>query len=213
MMSYTRLMPTTLTMVPLLILMSGCGNERGTSNDAGASVTDAAVASSTYQVEFVTTAGNFTMEIDPSWSPNGEARFRELVDADFYEGCRFFRVVPGFVVQFGLNGTPSLNSAYAAIDDDPVVGSNTRARVSFAKSNSPNSRTTQLFISFSDNAFLDSMGFSAIGEVVSGMDSVDAINAEYTDSPSQSRISSEGNSYLDTNFPNLDYIETTTILE
>lgn len=168
-----------------------------------------------FTVKFETTAGAFSAKCVRSWSPNGVDRFYNLVRHGFYDGCRFFRVVPGFVVQFGLNGKPNVNQAWdqANIQDDPVKQGNKRGRLTFAKTNLPHTRSTQVFISFKDNSRLDPMGFAAIGEVTEGMASVDAINAEYGQAPDQGRIQREGNEYLKRSFPKLDYIKTARITE
>ena len=161
-----------------------------------------------YEVVFETTAGNFTVEVHPDWSPNGAARFKELIDIGYYDNCRFFRVVPGFMVQWGMNGDPKLNSQWSDnnIQDDPVIESNTRGYMSFAKTGAPNSRSTQLFINYGDNSQLDGQGFSPFAIVTEGMDAVDKINPEYGEQPNQGAIAQAGNAYLTSNFPKLDYI-------
>jgi len=153
--------------------------------------------------------GNVTIQTRPSWAPRGVAQFHALVDAGFFEGCRFFRVLPNFMVQFGLSGDPAVQRQWeTAIADDPVVGSNTRGMVTFATAG-PNTRTTQLFINTKKNSFLDKQGFSPIGEIISGMEFVDQINDEYREEPDQGMIESAGNAYLEKNFPNLSYISST----
>jgi cyclophilin family peptidyl-prolyl cis-trans isomerase len=160
-----------------------------------------------FRVRFETSKGPFVVEVHPEWAPRGATQFRELVDAGFYNECRFFRVVPGFVVQFGINGDPDTHAQWKQpIPDEPVVRSNTKGTLSFAKSN-PNTRTTQVFINLGDNSGgLDPQGFPAFGIVVEGMENVEKINAEYGETPDQGRIHSEGNAYLDKNFQNLDFI-------
>ena len=162
-----------------------------------------------------TSAGPVVIQVTRDWAPLGADRFYNLVHNGFYDGQRFFRVVPGFVVQWGLSGDPKLNMAWrqANILDDPVKQSNTRGRITFAKTNQPNTRTTQLFINLGDNANLDGMGFAPFGEVVEGMEVVDAINAEYGQQPSQGQIAMNGNAYLAENFPNLDYIVKAEIIQ
>ncbi len=198
--------PVRVLLVSLALVLGACGGDSEPTPDAGE-------AGDSFSVEFQTSAGEFVIDVTPAWSPLGAARFRELVEAEFYDDCRFFRVVPGFVVQFGMNGDPVVNAQWSSmpIDDDPVVESNLRGLVTFAKSSSPDSRTTQLFINYGDNSFLDSMGFSPFGVVRTGLDSVDAINDEYGEAPSQVQIESDGNVYLDANFPNLDFITTARI--
>lgn len=172
-----------------------------------------------FQVRFETTKGTFVVEAHRSWSPNGVDRFYNLVKGGFFHEVRFFRVIAGFMAQFGINGDPTIQSAWrdANIVDDPVVMGNTRGRVSFAKTGMPDSRSTQLFINFGDNSRLDEMGFSAIGEVIEGMEVVDALYAGYGEGapggsgPDQGRIQAEGNAYLGADFPELDYIERAVI--
>lgn len=191
---------------------SGGRIDTGTAgNDAGGR--DAPAGGDVFAVEFVTTAGTFVIEADRALAPNGVDRFRELVEAEYFDECRFFRVLPGFVVQFGMHGDPAVNAMWSGrpIPDDPVVGSNTRATVTFATAG-PNTRTTQLFVNYGNNTFLDAMGFAPIGEVTTGLDAAESINAEYREMPQQPRIAAEGNAYLDMNFANLDSIMTARIV-
>ena len=166
-----------------------------------------------FQARFTTTKGDFVVEVTRAMAPLGADRFYNLVKYGFYNGCSFFRVVPGFVVQFGLGPTPAVNAAWenAKIADDPVQGSNVRGTLSFATAG-PGTRTTQLFISFGDNARLDAMGFAAFGKVVEGMDVVDKINPEYGQEPDQGRITKEGAAYLKARFPNMDSITKAVIV-
>jgi len=121
--------------------------------------------------------------------------------------------VPGFVVQFGLSGDPEKSMMWESrtIQDEPVITSNARGTITFAKSGAPNSRTTQMFINLGNNTRLDGMGFSVIGKVIEGMDVVDAINAEYGEQPQQNMVTTRGNAYLKEFFPNLDYINKATV--
>ena len=148
------------------------------------------------------------VEVFRSWAPNGAARFLELANARYYDGARFFRVVPGFVVQFGLAADPALNAAWKdkTIPDDPKKESNRRGTLCFAKTAMPGSATTQIFINLADNARLDGMNFTPFGRVIRGMEIVDAIHAGYGQSPDQGRITAEGNAYLQKDFPKLDFI-------
>lgn len=170
-------------------------------------------APDTFKVKFDTTKGAFTVEVTRSLAPNGADRFYDLVKNGFFKDLGFFRVVPGFMVQFGIHGDPKVAAAWrgANIQDDPVKGSNTRGTITFATAG-PNTRTTQLFINFGNNTFLDGQGFSPFGKVTDGMDVVDKINAEYGERPIQPRVQDEGNAYLKKEFPNLDYIKSATIV-
>ena len=166
-----------------------------------------------YKAKFDTSIGVFVIEVHAAWAPNGADRFYNLVKNGYYDGCRFFRVLPGFMVQFGLNGDPAIQKYWenANIPDDKVTQGNTRGYVTFAKSALPNSRTTQVFINFVDNSRLNRDGFAPFGKVISGMEVVDKIYSGYGQQPNQARISSEGNAYLTKSFPKLDYIKKATI--
>jgi peptidyl-prolyl cis-trans isomerase A (cyclophilin A) len=166
-----------------------------------------ATAPAEYKVRFSTDAGDFVIQVTRAWAPQGADRFYNLVRAGFYDGARFFRVVPDFVAQFGLNAEPRVSAVWrgATIPDDPVQKSNERGTISFATSG-PNSRTTQAFFNFKDNARLDAMGFSPFGRVIAGIGVIDAINPEYREQPEQGRIESEGNAYLTRDFPRLTFI-------
>lgn len=183
-------------------------------------------APNNFQALFRTSAGEFVLEVHRAWAPRGADRFYNLVDNGFYNGCRFFRVVPGFIVQWGIPGDPELSAAWnsrdhpeAAIADDPVLQSNTRGRATFAMAG-PNTRTTQLFINYGDNSFLDDprrvrgSKFSPFGEIISGMEIVDKLNDEYGEPPGslQGQLQAQGNKYLDQHFPQLDHILEAVIL-
>lgn len=122
----------------------------------------------TYRVLFQTSKGAFVVEVHEDWAPLGAARFRELVEAGFYDDCRFFRVIEGFMAQIGMNGDPDVHARWGdnTIMDDPVVETNTRGRVTFAKTGLPNSRSCQIFINYGDNSRLDRDGFAPFGEVI-----------------------------------------------
>ncbi|HSR49901.1 MAG TPA: peptidylprolyl isomerase [Acidobacteriota bacterium] len=171
-------------------------------------------APATFLVRFTTTKGDFLVEFHRDWAPNGVDRFYNLVRIGYFENIAFFRMVPGFVTQFGLHGDPEVNRVWRAarIPDDPVKESNLPGYVTFATSG-PDSRTTQLFINYGNNRSLDSQGFAPIGEVVSGMDVVKSLYAGYGQSPNQSLIHQQGNSYLRSQFPDLDYILSAEIVE
>lgn len=170
-------------------------------------------APDTFKARFDTTKGTFTVEVTRSLAPNGADRFYNLVKNGYFKDIAFFRVIPGFMCQFGIHGDPKVAAAWreASITDDPVKGSNTRGTLTFATAG-PNTRTTQLFINFGNNTFLDNQGFSPFGKVTDGMDVVDKINPQYGETPNQGAIQMEGNAYLKKNFPNLDYIKSATIL-
>jgi len=176
-------------------------------------------APETFKAQFDTTKGKFTVEVTRSLAPNGADRFYNLVRSGYFKDIAFFRVIPGFMAQFGVHGDPKVAAKWreARITDDPVKGSNTRGAITFATAG-PNTRTTQLFINFGDNSRLNGMGFSSFGKISEGMDVVDKINGEYGEGapggrgPNQGRVQSEGNAYLKKEFPNLDYIKSATII-
>jgi peptidyl-prolyl cis-trans isomerase A (cyclophilin A) len=166
-----------------------------------------------YKAQFTTTRGDFVVEVHREWAPLGADRFYNLVKNGYFTNAAFFRVVPGFIVQFGLNANPAVNKVWmnANIKDDPVMGSNKRGTLVFATAG-PNTRTTQLFINFGDNAGLDRQGFAPFGTVTEGMDVVDKIYPGYGEKPDQQRITEEGKAYLDKTFPMLDSIKAARIL-
>jgi peptidyl-prolyl cis-trans isomerase A (cyclophilin A) len=176
-------------------------------------------APETFRAQFDTTKGKFTIEVTRSLSPAGADRFYNLVRSGYFTDVEFFRVIPGFMCQFGIHGDPKVSAKWreASIPDEPVKGSNKRGTITYAMGG-PNTRTTQLFINFVDNTTLDGMGFSPFGNVVEGMDVVDKINGEYGEGaprgrgPRQDRIQFEGNAYLKKEFPNLDSIKSAVIL-
>jgi peptidyl-prolyl cis-trans isomerase A (cyclophilin A) len=176
-------------------------------------------APETFRAAFDTSKGVFVVEVTRAWAPRGADRFYELVLKQFYDGARFYRVVPRFVVQFGLKGDPATDRYWSTmyIPDDPVSQNNKRGTLSFAMAGAA-TRTTQVFINLQDNFRLDNMGFAPFGQVVSGMDVVDQLFKGYGDAPpggvgpEQSRIREEGNEYLDRYFPRLDYIKTARVL-
>ena len=175
-------------------------------------------APATFKANFDTSKGTFVIEVHREWAPVGADRFYNLVRNGFFDEIRFFRVISGFMAQFGIHGNPGVQSAWrgANLKDDPVRQSNKRGTVTFATAG-PNTRTTQFFINFGDNVGLDKQGFAPFGEVVSGMTVVDKINAEYGEGaprgkgPDQGRIQAEGNAYLGKEFPRLDYVKSATI--
>lgn len=170
-------------------------------------------APDTYRARFETSEGEFVIEVHRDWAPVGADRFYNLVSNGYYDGARFFRVIDGFMVQFGMHADPLVTAQWRAaqLQDDPVVESNARGKVTFAMTNQPNSRTTQVFINFGDNSNLDGMGFAPFGEVVEGMEVVDALYSGYGEDPNQSQIQARGNEYLESEFPELDYVVEATI--
>jgi peptidyl-prolyl cis-trans isomerase A (cyclophilin A) len=171
------------------------------------------VAPATYKVNFETSAGPVVLEITRAWAPKAADRFYNLVKYGFYDGARFFRVIPNFMAQFGMNGDPKIQAVWqdANIPDEPTTQSNKRGTISFANAG-PNTRSTQAFINFRDNTQLD-RSFVPFGLVTSGMEFVDKINAEYREEPQQGKIAGSGNAYLIKEFPRLDYIKKATIVK
>jgi len=175
-------------------------------------------APDTYKAKFDTSKGAFIVEVHRDWAPLGADRFYNLVKNGYYDDCRFFRVIDGFMAQIGMNGNPAIQSAWtsARLQDDPVKQSNKKGYVTFAHAG-PNSRTTQFFINYGDNSSLDRQGFPPIGQVTSGMDVVEKLYSGYGDGPprgrgpSQGQITAEGNAYLMKDFPKLDYVKKATI--
>jgi peptidyl-prolyl cis-trans isomerase A (cyclophilin A) len=173
-------------------------------------------APDTFQVKFATTRGDFTVTVHRDWAPIGADRFYNLVKHHFYDNGSFFRVVPGFVVQFGLSAYPPVNAAWKKADlrDDPVTQSNKKGYLTFATAG-PNTRTTQVFISLKDNARLDGMGFAPFGVVDgAGMKVVEMLYDQYGDEagPDQGQIEAQGKPYLDKGWPKLDSIRTATLV-
>jgi peptidyl-prolyl cis-trans isomerase A (cyclophilin A) len=171
-------------------------------------------APATYKVKFDTSAGAFVVEVHRDWAPLGADRFYNLVKAGFYDDVRFFRVISNFMVQFGINGNPAVSTIWsrAQIKDDPVKQSNKRGYITFA-TGGPNTRTTQVFINFRDNGGLDGQGFAPFGEVTQGMDVVDKLYAQYAGKPQDEfvKIQTQGNAFLNKEFPKLDYVKKATI--
>jgi peptidyl-prolyl cis-trans isomerase A (cyclophilin A) len=207
------LLVLTVVLVPMMV-MGQTGGNAALKNPAGLKEK----APETYNVDFDTSKGKVTIEVTRAWAPNGADRFYNLVKNGFYNDARFFRVISGFMVQFGIHGDPAVSAPWrmARIPDDPVKESNKRGYITFATAG-PNTRTTQVFINFRDNAGLDGQGFAPFGRVISGMDVIDKLYAQYGEGapsgrgPNQAQIQSEGNAYLTKSFPQLDYIKTATI--
>ena len=196
------------------LLLGACGRQP----PAGPEKAIPKQAPETYRVAFDTSKGAFVVEVTRAWAPRGADRFYELVLKNFYDGARFYRVVPRFVVQFGLKGDPATDGYWSRmyIPDDPVTQNNRRGTLTFAMAGAA-TRTTQVFINLQDNFRLDKMGFAPFGAVVSGMEVVDQLFRQYGDAPpegvgpEQSRIRDEGNEYLERFFPRLDYIKSAKV--
>ncbi len=198
----------------LALVVTGPAWSQGLGNPAALNEPAPAV----YKAKFDTSKGTFVIEVHRDWAPNGADRFYNLVKNGFFDNARFFRVISTFMVQFGINADPKLSAVWreARIKDDPVRQSNKRGLITFATAG-PNTRTTQVFINFGDNNMLDRQGFAPFGQVVSGMNVVDALYSGYGEGapggqgPEQGRIQQEGNTYLIKEFGKLDYIKKATI--
>ena len=172
-----------------------------------------------FRVRFETTKGPFVVEVTRAWAPRGADRFYNLVRAGYYDDVAFFRVIEGFMVQFGINGDPAVNGVWreAPIPDDPVTQSNRRGMVTYAMAG-PDTRTTQVFINFKNNAGLDAQGFAPFGRVVEGLAVVDSLYSGYGEGaprgmgPDQGRAQGEGNAYLKGSFPRLDFVKTARVV-
>src|SRR5467141_4376706 len=171
-------------------------------------------APETFRVKFTTTRGDFVVTVNRAWAPIGADRFYNLVKHHFYDNASFFRVVPGFVVQFGLSAYPPVSAAWekANLQDEPVIQSNKRGYLTYAKTSMPNTRSTKIFINLKENASLDRQGFSPFGFVdAQGMKVVEMLYDQYGDSgPDQDQISKLGKPYIDKGWPKLDSIKTAT---
>ena len=196
---------------PALPSAASSGGESAPAEEPPQSLLDPATATlrapAQFFAAFETTRGRFVVQVTRSFAPLGADRFYNLVRLGFYDKACFFRVVQGFVAQFGIHGDPQVSQLWrtAWIPDEPAAQSNVRGSVSFAAAG-PGTRSTQLFINLIDNARLDSMGFAPIGTVVEGMGVVDRLYSGYAEKPSQPRIQQEGNAYLERDFPSLDCI-------
>jgi len=204
--------------VSLLILAAlvFCGCSR---KQPEASTTADEHAPDSYKVRFDTSKGEVVMTVNRNWAPIGADRFYTLVKSGFFDGARFFRVIPNFVVQFGIAADPAMDAKWrdANLHDDPVTQSNRRGTVTFATEPTPNTRAAQVFMNLADNARLDAKGFAPFGAVTQGMDVVDQFYSGYGEGapqgigPGQDRAHAEGNTYLARDFPKLDYIKKATI--
>ncbi len=202
--------------VPALVALAPAARADTTPTPAALTPSAAtATAPSTFKVKMTTTKGDFVVEVHRDWSPNGADRFYNLVKLGYFTDVAFFRVVKGFMVQFGIHGDPAVNRVWrrATFKDDPLAKhANTRGMVTFATAG-PDLRTTQIFINYGNTSRLDAMGFTPFGKVVDGMKVVDAIEGSYGEGapeghgPAQERIQQQGNAYLKAEFPKLDYIK------
>ncbi|MFP6646421.1 MAG: peptidylprolyl isomerase [Candidatus Latescibacterota bacterium] len=218
---------TLTTTLLAAVVIAGCGN--GDSVDAAN--TDATErnkvlmdadspemkkqAPAAFMARFDTNKGAFVIAVERKLSPHGADRFYNLVRNGYFDGNKFFRVLPGFIVQWGMNGDPAINKIWSEsrILDDPVQISNKKGTITFAKPGSPNARSTHLFINYADNTNLDGQGFAPFGHVSEGMEVVEAINSEYKQAPNQGMISEGGNGYLNEHYPNLDTILSAKIVD
>ena len=195
-------------------MLAGCGGGGGSSSSSDAQLLHPsklnAKAPQLYTVQVVTTKGDFTIDVHRTWAPNAADRFYNLVKGGFFSDVKFFRVVPNFVVQFGISGDPKVSAAWknATIPDDQPTVPNNRGAVTFASAG-PNTRTTQIFINLVNNTQLSGQGFAPFGDVVTGMDVVDRLYSGYSDQPTshQSEMMTEGNAWLDKHYPKLDSIK------
>jgi peptidyl-prolyl cis-trans isomerase A (cyclophilin A) len=213
--NFVTVLTVALMLVAVSIVLGQAGTNAALKNPAALKE----MAPATFKANFDTSAGMFVVEVHRDWAPNGADRFYNLVKNGFYDNVRFFRVIPDFMVQFGINGDPALNSVWqpARIPRDPVKQSNTRGFITYAMAGSPDTRTTQVFINFKDNSPLDAQGFAPFGKVTTGMNVVDKIYSGYGEGapsgrgPDQGRIQAEGNAYLMKDFAKLDYVKKATI--
>lgn len=205
-------------LIALLVVAAGCGGSSGKRTGPPDVLLHPGRLSATsprqFDAVFHTSAGEFTVRVHRAWAPHGADRFYELVKNGFYDGAKIFRVVPGFVVQFGISPYPDVSRAWAGatIPDDPVTQRNARGTVSFASAG-PDSRTTQVFVNLADNSPLDSRGFAPFGEVVAGLKTVDGLFSGYGDAPTghQGEMAEQGNDYLERAWPKLDTITAASV--
>jgi peptidyl-prolyl cis-trans isomerase A (cyclophilin A) len=202
-----------LSAFALALLCGGCSGGSSGSKEEFAPVPNEK-APDHFKVKFDTTKGPILIQVERDWAPIGADRFYTLVKTGYFSGDRFFRVVPSFVVQFGINGDPKLTARWrqANLKDDPVKENNMRGTLTFATAG-PGTRTTQLFINLNDNVQLDGQGFAPFGRVIDGMNGVDQIFSGYGETPDQTRIENEGNAYVEKDFPKLDYIKSASIVQ
>lgn len=213
-----RMLAACVSAVLVCLVGSGTVGAQGATPSLKNPATLTEKAPDTFKVNVDTTKGAFVIEVTRAWAPNGADRFYNLVKNGFYDQVRFFRVIEGFMAQFGIHGDPVVSATWrnARIPDDPVKQSNKKGYITFATAG-PGTRTTQLFINVADNQGLDAQGFAPLGRVVSGMNVVEKLYNGYGEGapsgrgPEQGRTQMEGNAYLEKSFPKLDYIKTASI--
>ena len=216
--NFAPILTVGLILLTASLMMGQAGTNAALKNPAGLKE----MAPAMYKVNFDTSAGAFVVEVHRDWAPNGADRFYNLVKNGYFDNVRFFRVIPNFMVQFGISGDPSLNTVWreARIPRDPVKQSNTRGYITFAMQGGPqgpDTRTVQVFINFGDNSQLDASGFAPFGRVTTGMGVVDKIYSGYGEGapsgkgPDQGRLQAEGNAYLTKDFAKLDFVKKATI--
>jgi peptidyl-prolyl cis-trans isomerase A (cyclophilin A) len=200
------------TIIPLLLILAGCASKETPAPTAAPAKIGPAPAE--FKVKFDTNRGAFIVEIHREWAPNGADRIYELVGNKFYDDARFFRVLRGFVVQWGIHKSPDIEALWRQLQiiDDRVTQSNLRGYVTFATAG-PNTRTTQVFVNLGNNRQLDGQGFAPFGKVTDGMDVVDDLYAGYGEQVQQNMAERQGNQYLVSNFPKLDYIKTARVVQ
>ena len=201
------------------LMLAGCSSSTESKKEEAKGVATAnQQAPATYKVKLATSKGEVVIEVTRDWAPVGADHFYTLVKTGFYDGARFFRVRPGFVVQFGIAADPKNNRLWSSgnLQDDPVKESNTKGMVTYATAG-PNTRTTQIFINLADNKRLDGQGFAPFGKVVAGMEAVESFYSAYGEmapggqGPDSDQIESLGNAYLESKFPRLDSIVKATV--
>ena len=216
-------------LLPVFLLAVSCGEKADTADEAKER-TDAlgeaipaldepfkatAQAPPEFKVRFETTRGDFEVEVKREWAPHGADRLYNLVRMGFFSDIAIFRVIPGFVAQFGIHGDPDISSVWRnqVLESDAVSLSNERGTLTFAMRGSPDTRTTQLFVNTSNNARLDRDGFAPVGRVTTGMEVVDSFHSGYRGEVPQQNINAWGNRYLKEKFPDLDYIRRATLID
>jgi peptidyl-prolyl cis-trans isomerase A (cyclophilin A) len=195
--------------IPLLLILAGCASKE----TPAPAPTKTGPAPAEFKVKFDTSKGAFIVEVHRDWAPHGADRIYELVANKFYDDARFFRVVRNFVVQWGIHKDPDIEALWRQLQivDDRVTQSNLRGFVTFATAG-PNTRTTQVFVNLRNNSQLDGQGFAPFGKVIDGMDVVDRMYGGYGEQVQQGMIERQGNQYLETNWPQLDYIKTARVV-